>query len=112
MTVLVLFYNVQGDRFIPNRSSMDFDLARYLLLDARKQKENLEVVSPSREAYRKHLAEAAMMNRTRILNFTNQPPTSVNRNCKEVFSESISNYQVKSMKQRRYISKVGSLIIS
>ncbi|XXG59882.1 hypothetical protein AAC387_Pa04g1889 [Persea americana] len=94
-----------GDRFIPNRSSMDFDLARYLLLDARKQKENLEVVSPSREAYRKHLAEAAMMNRTRILNFTNQPPTSENRNCKEVFSESISNYQVKSMKQRRYISK-------
>lgn len=84
-------------------------MAHYLLMDARKQKENTEVVSPSREAFRKHLTEALMMNRTRILRFKSKPPIPANEIFKEVFSESISNYQVKSMKQRRFISQVGFL---
>ncbi|PQQ19224.1 cell division cycle 20.2 cofactor of APC complex [Prunus yedoensis var. nudiflora] len=54
------------DRFIPNRSAMDFDFAHYMLTQGKKGKEN-----PSRygRAYRKQLAEAMNMNRTRILAF-------------------------------------------
>ncbi|CAA2968073.1 cell division cycle, cofactor of APC complex-like [Olea europaea subsp. europaea] len=64
------------DRFIPNRSAMNFDYARYMLTEARKGKENpAENFSPSREAYWKKLAEALDMNRTRILAFKNKLPT-------------------------------------
>ncbi|KAL8095583.1 cell division cycle 20.2, cofactor of APC complex-like [Apium graveolens] len=62
------------DRFIPNRSAMDFDYAQYMLTEARKGKENPAASSPSREAYRKQLAETFNMNRTRILAFKNKPP--------------------------------------
>ncbi|KAK7378887.1 hypothetical protein VNO80_04336 [Phaseolus coccineus] len=68
------------DRFIPNRSAMDFGYAHYMLTEGNKkgrEKENDEVTSPSREAYQKHLAEAFNMNRTRILAFKNKPPTPV-----------------------------------
>ncbi|CAL9006608.1 unnamed protein product [Prunus brigantina] len=62
------------DRFIPNRSAMDFDFAHYMLTQGRKGKEN-----PSRYGrdYRKQLAEAMNMNRTRILAFKNKPPAPV-----------------------------------
>ncbi|KAL2325929.1 hypothetical protein Fmac_024987 [Flemingia macrophylla] len=66
------------DRFIPNRSAMDFDYAHYMLTEGNKkgkEKENPEVTSPSRVAYLKKLAEALNMNRTRILAFKNKPPT-------------------------------------
>ncbi|KAJ4917433.1 hypothetical protein Rs2_02983 [Raphanus sativus] len=63
------------DRFIPNRSAMDFDYAHFALTEGREAKE--EEVSPSREAYRKQLAEALNLNRTRILAFRNKPSTSV-----------------------------------
>ncbi|ONI22441.1 hypothetical protein PRUPE_2G129100 [Prunus persica] len=58
------------DRFIPNRSAMDFDFAHYMLTQGRKGKEN-----PSRYGrdYRKQLAKAMNMNRTRILAFKNKP---------------------------------------
>ncbi|KAG0475743.1 hypothetical protein HPP92_015429 [Vanilla planifolia] len=46
-----------GDRFIPDRSPMDFDVAHYLLTQPRKEKEKNEVVSPAKEAYRKILAQ-------------------------------------------------------
>lgn len=68
----------QLDRFIPNRSAMDFDYAHYMLTEGRKDKENPAVnSSPAREAYRKQLAEAFNMNRSRILAFKNKPPTPV-----------------------------------
>ncbi|BFG21577.1 hypothetical protein CerSpe_078520 [Prunus speciosa] len=62
------------DRFIPNRSAMDFDFAHYMLTQGKKGKEN-----PSRYGrdYRKQLAEAMNMNRTRILAFKNKPPAPV-----------------------------------
>ncbi|GLT96303.1 hypothetical protein SLE2022_139370 [Rubroshorea leprosula] len=64
------------DRFIPNRSAMDFDYAHYMLTEGVKGKENPSgLCSPSREAYQKRLAEALNMNRTRILAFKNKPPT-------------------------------------
>lgn len=53
---------------------MDFDYAHGVLtgaLEAGKDKENS---SPSREAFRKRLAESLGINRTRILAFTNKPP--------------------------------------
>ncbi|PNX68159.1 anaphase-promoting complex subunit cdc20-like protein, partial [Trifolium pratense] len=56
---------------------MDFDYAHYMLTEGAKGKENPVVCSPSREAYRKLLAESLNMNRTRILAFKNKPPTPV-----------------------------------
>ncbi|XP_076946815.1 cell division cycle 20.2, cofactor of APC complex-like [Bidens hawaiensis] len=62
------------DRFIPNRSAMDFDYAHYMLTF--KGKENpIAGTSPYKEAYRKQLAESLNINRTRILAFRNKPPT-------------------------------------
>ncbi|KAL6342532.1 hypothetical protein AAG906_012381 [Vitis piasezkii] len=64
------------DRFIPNRSAMDFDFAHYMLTERGKGKENQSVVrSQSKEAYLKLLAETFNMNRSRILAFKNKPPT-------------------------------------
>ncbi|KAL6342530.1 hypothetical protein AAG906_012378 [Vitis piasezkii] len=66
------------DRFIPNRSAMDFDFAHYMLTERGKGKENQSVVrSQSKEAYLKLLAETFNMNRSRILAFKNKPPTLV-----------------------------------
>lgn len=84
-------------------------MAHYLLMDAGKQNENMEVISPWREAYRKHLVEALMMNRTRILSFKSKPPAPTNAIFKEVFLDNISNYQLKSVKPRRYIFQVRFL---
>ncbi|KAG5026251.1 hypothetical protein AAZX31_08G224200 [Glycine max] len=67
------------DRFIPNRSAMDFDYAHYMLTEGNKkgkeEKKNPLVMSPSREAYQKQLADAFNMNRTRILAFKSKPRT-------------------------------------
>ncbi|KAK0579103.1 hypothetical protein LWI29_021143 [Acer saccharum] len=72
------------DRFIPNRSAMDFDYAHYKLNEAKKKGEDdknpdscFGMSSPSREAYRRQLAEIFNMNRTRILAFKNKPPTPI-----------------------------------
>ncbi|KAK4858295.1 hypothetical protein QYF36_014041 [Acer negundo] len=69
------------DRFIPNRYAMDFDFADYKLNEATKKVREIDscfgMSSPSREAYRRQLAEIFNMNRTRILAFKNKPPTPV-----------------------------------
>ncbi|GJS74062.1 cell division cycle 20.2, cofactor of APC complex-like protein [Tanacetum coccineum] len=65
------------DRFIPNRSAMDFDYAHYMLTVANKGKKNPVDCSPEREAYKKLLAEACNMNRFGILAFKNKPPTPI-----------------------------------
>ncbi|KAJ7971361.1 cell division cycle 20.2, cofactor of APC complex-like [Quillaja saponaria] len=89
------------DRFIPNRSAMDFDFAHYMLTEAKKGKENPAVNSPSREAYQKKLAETFNMNRTRILAFKNKPPTPVEPIPQEFLSSSL--HQSKPSKPRRHI---------
>ncbi|XXG77172.1 hypothetical protein AAC387_Pa08g1376 [Persea americana] len=89
------------DRFIPNRSAIDFDMARYLLVDARKGKENKKVASLLKGTYRKLLAEATMMDRTRILSFWRKPHAPTNGN----FQENNLANQVKSSQQQRYIPK-------
>lgn len=98
-------YDQQLDRFIPNRSAMDFDYAHYMLTEGKKGKENpVAACSPSREAYQKKLAEAFNMNRTRILAFKNKPPTLIDPIPKEFFSSSV--HQSKPAKPRRHIPQV------
>ena len=101
---------LQLDRFIPNRSAMDMDYAHYMLTEGRKGKENPAVDSPSREAYRKQLAETFNMNRSRILAFKNKPPTSV-EGIPNDFSSSV-HQQAKTAKPRRYIPQVSLLGLS
>ncbi|RLM73609.1 hypothetical protein C2845_PM15G20700 [Panicum miliaceum] len=89
-----------GDRFIPERSAMDMDLAHYLLTEPRKGKENLAVAaSPAKEAYRKLLAEKLLNNRTRILAFRNKPPEPESM-LTDLRSDAV---QAKPAKQRRHI---------
>lgn len=84
---------------------MDFDYANYMLTEGVKGKENPSVSSsPSRDAYRKQLAETFNMNRTRILAFKNKPPTPVEAIPNELSSAA---HQVKSAKPRRHIPQVG-----
>ncbi|XP_059624973.1 cell division cycle 20.2, cofactor of APC complex-like [Cornus florida] len=92
------------DRFIPNRSAMDFDYAHYMLTKGRKGKENPAVSSPSSEAYQKLLAETFNMNRTRILAFKNKTPTPVEA-IPYHFSSSV--HQSKPTKPRRYIPQTS-----
>ncbi|KAJ0013613.1 hypothetical protein Pint_21478 [Pistacia integerrima] len=92
------------DRFIPNRSAMDFDYAHFMLTEGKKGKENPAVSSPSREAYRKQLAETFNMNRTRILAFKNKPPTPVELIPQEHSTTSVQ--QTKLAKPRRHIPQV------
>ncbi|CAL5030236.1 unnamed protein product [Urochloa decumbens] len=89
-----------GDRFIPERSAMDMDLAHYLLTEPRKDKENpAAAVSPAKEAYRRLLAEKLLNNRTRILAFRNKPPEPENT-LADFHSDAV---QAKPAKQRRHI---------
>ncbi|KAJ9179744.1 hypothetical protein P3X46_008078 [Hevea brasiliensis] len=93
------------DRFIPNRSAIDWDYAHYMLTEGKKGKENPAVSSPSREAYRKQLAETLNMNRTRILAFKNKPPAPVELIPQE--HTSLSHLQAKPTKPRRHIPQTS-----
>ncbi|CAN0921048.1 Fatty acid amide hydrolase [Linum grandiflorum] len=64
------------DRFIPNRSAMDMDYAHYMATVGWKEEQNPEPISASSEMYRRLLAEAMGLNRTRILAFRNKPPST------------------------------------
>lgn len=76
------------DRFIPNRSAMDLDFAHFMLTGGKVKKDCPAQCSPSKHAYRKHLAEIFNVNRTRILSFKNKEPPS-----KDVSRESFSPAQ-------------------
>ncbi|GJY05344.1 cell division cycle 20.1, cofactor of APC complex-like protein [Tanacetum coccineum] len=70
-------YDQNLDRFIPNRSAIDFDYAHYALTHKREvvnKDPTSPCCSPWREAYRKRLDEAYSLNRPRILAFKNKPP--------------------------------------
>ncbi|KAI3424513.1 ANK_REP_REGION domain-containing protein [Psidium guajava] len=91
------------DRFIPNRSAMDFGYAHYMLTEGRQGRENPAVISPSREAYQMRLAEALGMNRTRILSFKNKPPAP---NWAELIPHQLTSPPpAKPTKPRRYIPR-------
>ncbi|OAO89661.1 CDC20.5 [Arabidopsis thaliana] len=93
------------DRFIPNRSAMDFDFANYALTQGSKR--NLdEVTSASRKAYMTQLAEAMNQNRTRILAFRNKPKALLSTN------HSDSPHQnPKPVKPRRYIPQNSERVL-
>ncbi|CAN7015649.1 unnamed protein product [Brassica rapa subsp. trilocularis] len=91
------------DRFIPNRSAMDFDYAHYALTEGNKGKD--QVSSPSREAYRKQLADTMNLNHTRILAFRNKPLAPVDLLPTD-HSASL-HQQPKSVKPRRYIPQTS-----
>jgi cell division cycle protein 20 (cofactor of APC complex) len=94
---------MQMDRFIPNRSAMDFDFAHYMLTEGRKAKKKPPARSLAAEAYRKRLVEVFNMDRTRILAFSNKSPTPV-----ELIPREFSSLDIdKSMKPWRYVPKVG-----
>nr|PNR59682.1 hypothetical protein PHYPA_002474 [Physcomitrium patens] len=63
------------DRFITDRSAMDFEVANYLLS---KENSSSEATSPMKMAYRKHLAENLLndncQKQSRILAFKSKPP--------------------------------------
>ncbi|KAK1591574.1 hypothetical protein Q3G72_009758 [Acer saccharum] len=82
---------------------MDFNYANYMLTDGgRKGKENqAEVCSPRREAYRKRLAKALNMTRSRILAFKNKPAIVVDPFPKDFFSSYV--HQPRPAKPRRCI---------
>ncbi|KAG7552150.1 WD40 repeat [Arabidopsis thaliana x Arabidopsis arenosa] len=92
------------DRFIPNRSAMDFDYAHYALTEGRKPKD--EVTSASRKAYMNQLAETMNQNQTRILAFRNKPKALLSSN----HSDS-PHQQPKSVKPRRYIPQTSEKIL-
>ncbi|CAF2132692.1 BnaA03g52090D [Brassica napus] len=82
---------------------MDFDYAHYALTEGNKGKD--QVSSPSREAYRKQLAETMNLNHTRILAFRNKPLAPV-----ELLPTDHSaslHQQPKSVKPRRYIPQTS-----
>ncbi|CAN0880563.1 Cell division cycle 20.1, cofactor of APC complex [Linum grandiflorum] len=65
------------DRFIPNRSAMDMDYY-WMGTECWKEEQNPNSVpiTASSEAYRRLLAEAMGLNRTRFLAFGNKPPSN------------------------------------
>lgn len=101
---MFFFLYFQLDRFIPNRSAMDFDFARYMLTGGAANKEDDEPSSPSKQLYRKHLAEILNINRTRILAFKNKAPPSSKANH---LSFSPVRHR-KAIRQRRQIHKVSN----
>lgn len=87
---------------------MDFEYAHYMLTKAKKGKENPVDCSPASVAYRKRLAEACNMNRTRILAFRNKPPTPIEPIPSDLFS---SVPQSKPVKERRCIPEVVTSLL-
>ncbi|RZC71229.1 hypothetical protein C5167_034418 [Papaver somniferum] len=95
------------DRFIPNRSAMDFDFAHYMLTEGCKIKENTVESSPSKEVYRKQLAEVLNVNRTRILAFKNKPAKPV----ESLFPEASTVQRGKLTKPQRSIPQIADRIL-
>lgn len=93
-----------SDRFIPDRSAIDFGFAHYQLTESRREKERENYTaasSPSKLLYRKLLAETLFDNRTRILAFKSKPAAATDS---FLFKSTVSSHVTKSSK-RSYISK-------
>ncbi|XP_042004506.1 cell division cycle 20.1, cofactor of APC complex-like [Salvia splendens] len=96
------------DRFIPNRSAMDFDYARYMLTGAAVKNESADPCSSKSSLYRKHLAEILNINRSRILAFKNKAPPS----SKHTSNSSSSPIRHRKLtKQKRRIHKFPERIL-
>ncbi|URE45058.1 Anaphase-promoting complex subunit [Musa troglodytarum] len=90
---------VEYDRFIPFRSTMDMDYARFALTTPSRPRRDGSILSPSSVAYQKLLDECILKNMTRILAFKSAPDTSASQ--LPQFDEPIRLQK----KQQRQISK-------
>ncbi|KAI0488580.1 hypothetical protein KFK09_028418 [Dendrobium nobile] len=103
-----------GDRFIPNRSAMNLDIAHYMLMAApRKEKENNSGISSSgngKGAYREILDRVLLQNRTRILEFNSKPSAPTEEIFPEIFFGSPSNHR-RPLKNKRYIPQSAERIL-
>ncbi|XXG85420.1 hypothetical protein AAC387_Pa11g0498 [Persea americana] len=92
-----------GDRFIPARSSIDFDLANFLLVGSRSQSQTRQEKTDD-TLYRQRLsALMTMRNRNRILSFWSNPISGD-------FQTDLSDFaEKKPSKGRRYIPKASPL---
>lgn len=65
------------DRFIPNRSAMNFEANYYKMITADRENEENECVSPSKAEFKKNMAENLCGSdaNARILAFKNKAPT-------------------------------------
>ncbi|KAI3879506.1 hypothetical protein MKW92_000883 [Papaver armeniacum] len=95
------------DRFIPNRSAIDFDYAKYMLTEGCKGKASTVASSPSNKAYRKQLAEVLNLNRTRILAFKNKPSKPV----ESLFPEASTEKRRKLTVPHRSIPQIADRIL-
>ncbi|KAJ8624018.1 hypothetical protein MRB53_032548 [Persea americana] len=95
-----------GDRFIPARSSIDFDLANFLLVGSRSQSQTRQEKTDD-TLYRQRLsALMTMRNRNRILSFWSNPISGD-------FQTDLSDFaEKKPSKGRRYIPKSAERILS
>nr|DAD24757.1 TPA_asm: hypothetical protein HUJ06_026221 [Nelumbo nucifera] len=99
-------YVYRLDRFITNRSAMDFDFAHYMLMKRMKKgKDNLDARS---QAYRNDLAEILGLNRSRILAFKESPPTPVDLIPHEL---SFSLLQLKHTRTQRHIPQTPEMVL-
>ncbi|RWR89439.1 cell division cycle 20.2, cofactor of APC complex [Cinnamomum micranthum f. kanehirae] len=95
-------YRNLGDRFIPVRGAMDFDIARFLLRFDDNRREHM-LLSPSQEAYRKQLASIVLKdhnileNNCRILKFNERPEK---RNLDPILPSNEDLHPVPNKKQR------------
>ncbi|GAU13099.1 hypothetical protein TSUD_173990 [Trifolium subterraneum] len=89
------------DRFIPNRSAMDFGYAHYMLTEGTKVRKEGKENPVEISTYQKKLAEACDIP-TRILAFKNKPPAP-----KETCSPPppLAPHQARSSKPKRHIPK-------
>ncbi|MCL7043902.1 hypothetical protein MKW94_024687 [Papaver nudicaule] len=87
---------------------MDFDFAHYMLTEGCKGKENTDESSPSKEAYKKQLAEVLNVNRTRILAFKNKPAKPV----ESLFPEASTVQRTKRTKPKRSIPQTAKRVLA
>jgi cell division cycle protein 20 (cofactor of APC complex) len=104
----------QSDRFITDRSAMDFNIANYML-GAKENNCSVDssVHSPSEEEYKKQLAENLLQadngqRKSRILAFKSKPPAGFeNDSRKLLYTQNVATGQMKPRKVFRHIPQTA-----
>jgi cell division cycle protein 20 (cofactor of APC complex) len=97
---------VQSDRFITDRSAMDFSVANFMMT---KENSSGDMISPTKDEYKKQLAESLLNNngqkQSRILAFKNKPPPPPEgyNGAQTLYSQNIATGQTKPKKMFRHI---------
>lgn len=97
---------MQSDRFITDRSAMDFSVANFMMT---KENSAVDMISPSKDEYKKQLAESLLSNngqkQSRILAFKNKPPPPPEgyTGANTLYSQNVAAGQSKPKKMFRHI---------